>query len=124
MLGLDPDGKFRLMKSWIPIDKPLHSIDPNTCPRRLLDLTLAGAIQRSGPFTTAGFAALSHRWGTHQHLTLKRSTMRRLKRSFPVSELPQTFQDAVYVTRRLGFSYLWIDALCIMQDSEDDWLQE
>ena len=36
-------------------------------------------------------------------------------------DLPLTFQDAVTITRRLGFQYLWIDSLCILQDSEDDW---
>jgi hypothetical protein len=35
--------------------------------------------------------------------------------------LPATFRDAVIVTRALGIRYLWIDSLCIMQDSEDDW---
>jgi hypothetical protein len=27
----------------------------------------------------------------------------------------------MYVTRKLNLRYLWIDALCIIQDSEDDW---
>jgi Heterokaryon incompatibility protein (HET) len=42
----------------------------------------------------------------------------------PVAQLPKTFRDAVQVTRRLGYQYLWIDALCIIQDSQQDWLQE
>ena len=28
------------------------------------------------------------------------------------------------MTSRLGFEYLWIDSVCIIQDSEDDWRQE
>lgn len=36
-------------------------------------------------------------------------------------DLPKTFQDAVYATRKLGVQYLWIDSLCIIQDSHDDW---
>ena len=35
-----------------------------------------------------------------------------------------TFQDAVKVTRELGKRYLWIDSLCIIQDSEEDWKKE
>ena len=35
-----------------------------------------------------------------------------------------TFQDAVYVAQRLGAQYLWIDSLCIFQDSESDWYAE
>jgi len=41
-----------------------------------------------------------------------------------VSALPQTIQDAASYTRRLGVKYLWIDSLCIVQDSVDDKRQE
>ena len=37
---------------------------------------------------------------------------------------PKAFIDAVHITRRLGVPYLWIDALCIVQDSVDDWEAE
>ncbi|KAK2762602.1 hypothetical protein FQN54_000775 [Arachnomyces sp. PD_36] len=33
-------------------------------------------------------------------------------------------RDAIIVTRSLGVKYLWIDSLCILQDSEDDWRRE
>lgn len=38
--------------------------------------------------------------------------------------LPKTFQDAIVITRRLRIPCLWIDALCIIQDSPDDWQAE
>jgi hypothetical protein len=38
-----------------------------------------------------------------------------------VERLPETFQDAVSVCRILDISFLWIDALCIIQDSPQDW---
>ena len=38
-----------------------------------------------------------------------------------MSSMPQNFQDAVLVTRLLGLRYLWIDSLCIIQDSKSDW---
>lgn len=38
--------------------------------------------------------------------------------------LPANFQDAITITRRLGYRYLWIDSLCIVQDSADDWAYE
>ena len=41
--------------------------------------------------------------------------------SVPWSSLSMVFQDAVRVCRRLGIRYLWIDSLCIIQDSKDDW---
>jgi hypothetical protein len=34
--------------------------------------------------------------------------------------LPQTIQDAISVTHRLGIRYLWVDALCIIQDNPID----
>lgn len=40
---------------------------------------------------------------------------------FPVTELPQTFQDAISVTRELGQRYRWIDSLCIIQGKGGDW---
>lgn len=33
----------------------------------------------------------------------------------PEEQLPATLRDAVHITRELGFRYLWIDALCILQ---------
>src|SRR5689334_1554382 len=38
--------------------------------------------------------------------------------------LPLSFQDALLITLGLGISYLWVDSLCIIQDSEDDWTRE
>ncbi|KAK7892228.1 hypothetical protein LTR67_007324 [Exophiala xenobiotica] len=41
-----------------------------------------------------------------------------------VQSLSRTFQDALSITLRLGFSYIWIDSLCIVQDLPEDWLYE
>jgi hypothetical protein len=48
----------------------------------------------------------------------------KLKAGIPLQDLPQTFRDAVDITRRLGISYIWIDSLCIIQDSTEDWNNE
>ncbi|KAF2113242.1 heterokaryon incompatibility protein-domain-containing protein [Lophiotrema nucula] len=37
------------------------------------------------------------------------------------NSLPRTFQDAVFITRKLGLKYLWIDSRCILQDDDADW---
>lgn len=39
-------------------------------------------------------------------------------------ELSKTFQDALVATKGLGFRYIWIDSLCIIQDSEEDFQLE
>ena len=41
-----------------------------------------------------------------------------------VNELPLNFIRAVQITQRLGIRYLWIDSLCIIQDSAEDWRRE
>jgi hypothetical protein len=40
--------------------------------------------------------------------------------SIPLSSMPATFRDAVLVSRELNVKYLWIDSLCIIQDSAED----
>jgi hypothetical protein len=46
------------------------------------------------------------------------------KEFIPINSLPQTFQDALLFTHRLGMDYLWVDCLCIIQDSTEDWMFE
>ncbi|KAM0226806.1 hypothetical protein ACHAP5_012310 [Fusarium lateritium] len=41
-----------------------------------------------------------------------------------MSNLSRTFLDAIWITERLGLSYLWIDSLCIVQDDRQDWQKE
>jgi hypothetical protein len=41
-----------------------------------------------------------------------------------MDELPLTFRDAILFTRGLGYRYLWIDSLCIIQNSHEDWVIE
>lgn len=62
--------------------------------------------------------------GANLDLKLTDSTLDDLKAGFRFQNMPQTFQDAIWVTRRLGYSLLWIDSLCIFQYSEEDWVRE
>jgi hypothetical protein len=41
-----------------------------------------------------------------------------------IHSLPRSFRDAVRISRLLGYKYLWIDSLCIVQDDRDDWERE
>ena len=49
------------------------------------------------------------------------SNIHERRAGIPLSSLPTTLREAVYITRRLSIRYLWIDALCIIQGCEDDW---
>lgn len=46
------------------------------------------------------------------------------RNGFHLSDAPQTFVDAVHLTRRLGLRYIWIDGLCICQNDTEDWARE
>lgn len=68
-----------------------------------------------------GYTALSHCWGTSS-LTLKltASNKNSLCGNIPEDILPRTFKDAVAISRALGFDWLWIDSLCILQSDTND----
>ena len=70
------------------------------------------------------YLTLSHCWGKIAFLRLQKDNLDILTNSFPISSLPQTFQDAITFTRKIGIQFLWIDSLCILQDSFRDWEQE
>jgi hypothetical protein len=67
---------------------------------------------------------LSHCWGNVQLAVLSRNIYEACCSDIPPSNLPKTFQDAFQVTLWLGHWYIWIDSLCIQQDSESDWVEE
>ncbi|KAJ6023936.1 heterokaryon incompatibility protein-domain-containing protein [Penicillium herquei] len=72
------------------------------------------------------YTALSYRWPTsgQQPITLTKSTITQLMTGISTSSLRGCIRDAITVTNLLGFSYLWVDALCICQDDKSDWLFE
>lgn len=47
-----------------------------------------------------------------------------MQEKIPWNELPLTMQDAIEVTRAFGVQYLWVNALCIIQDSPGNWSAE
>ncbi|KAL1602489.1 hypothetical protein SLS60_005905 [Paraconiothyrium brasiliense] len=70
------------------------------------------------------YAALSHRWGDEQPLRLLKENLDSFRKSIEWSKLPKTFQDAIVFARKLGIEYIWIDSLCIIQDSKEDWFEQ
>jgi hypothetical protein len=72
------------------------------------------------------YITLSHMWGTEPQLqlTLTRSKLADFQRKIAIASLPAIFQEAVRITQLLGFQYIWIDSLCIIQDDMLDWQLE
>lgn len=66
------------------------------------------------------YATLSYVWGPAQLYVLKTANERHLRLGLDPVLLPKTVEDAIQVTSRLGIKYIWVDALCIIQDSPND----
>ncbi|KAF2183407.1 HET-domain-containing protein [Zopfia rhizophila CBS 207.26] len=99
-------------------------------PKRLLDVGRVTApirIIEMGTHPTPEelkYITLSHCWGTGPVLTATKENYYSLARNIPFEKLPSLFQDAIIITRQLGLRYIWIDSLCIIQDSIRDWETE
>ncbi|KAI0472112.1 heterokaryon incompatibility protein-domain-containing protein [Xylariaceae sp. FL0804] len=112
--------------------------DVNFVPTRLLDVhhaqrtgllrvTNSWAFNRPADEGMGQFITLSHCWGSGKNpLLLLENLDQRTNTGWPLEELPQTFQDALQITSWFGVRWLWIDCLCIIQDSPggEDWLRE
>lgn len=89
---------------------------------RLIDVKSSSVIV--APPHEARYVALSYVWGKTQQLLLNSNTVERLTSRDGLSEdhsdISKTIIDAMKVTSLLGFSYLWIDALCIKQDDPNN----
>jgi hypothetical protein len=70
------------------------------------------------------YLALSHCWGRANILKTELSCLEDFHEHIPFRKLCRNFQHAISITRRLGYRYLWIDSLCIIQDSAEDWARE
>jgi Heterokaryon incompatibility protein (HET) len=70
------------------------------------------------------YAALSYCWGGSDCFKLTSTTNSSLEAGIDIEELPKTIQDAVRTTHFLGIRWLWVDSLCIIQDSPSDWATE
>ena len=66
------------------------------------------------------YATLSYCWGQAQSITTTTRTIPLWTQRLPIAGLSQTIKDAITTTRFLGLRYLWVDALCIIQDSLED----
>lgn len=71
---------------------------------------------------TASYIALSYVWGRVpedlKRLYLNTGNKTNYLKQIPESDLPETIQDAIFVTRGLEIRYLRVDALCIFQDDK------
>jgi Heterokaryon incompatibility protein (HET) len=125
------DACFDLASYWLKICSETHGLRctliESMLPTRVIDVDepdsplckLYCTDSEPGEWLT-----LSHCWGGKIPMTTTLQSLQSRRNGIIMAEMPQTFQDAVVITRKLGYRYLWIDCLCIIQDSIEDWQTE
>lgn len=123
------------IRSWMDTCSREHSECPKPIdailPTRVLDVEPGpGRHDNIRVHETCGeigrYVALSYCWGGLQPVLLETHVYEQMTSpaGIELRQLPQTIRDAVRVTRELGLRYLWVDALCIIQDSREDMKHE
>lgn len=131
--GCEPS--FALAKYWMTTCKEGHQLC-NSLKRSNVETQLPTRVVVVGGeedptvrlWVTEGrkgrYTALSHCWGKSSIIQTVKSNYLQHQSSISIAAMSRTFQDAIVVTRRLNIPYLWIDSLCIIQDSAEDWRRE
>jgi hypothetical protein len=70
------------------------------------------------------YVALSYSWGDKGLPMTTMETYEGRKLGFGQETVPIVFRDAASIAQRLGIKYLWVDTLCIIQDSTADWEEQ
>ena len=124
-----PICEFEILRTWLSKCESSHSLCWWTGPKPSLRLRLFDVKFRCvrqfhiSSDNTVRYVALSYVWGSQaQRLTLTRANHKVLSRKGAINldEISRTISDAAVVVEMLGERYLWVDALCILQDDQDD----
>ena len=132
------DENLVMVSKWLSTCSQSHiecQLEDNTrLPTRVIDVGPADASQAPRLLVTSKetgrYVALSHCWGSlmqsdaGQHARTLTTNLQNMQCRIALEKLPRNFQDAVLVVRKLGLRFLWIDALCIVQDDLADWARE
>ena len=112
---------MKTMEGWLP-DRVIDVGPPDgsLVPRLVETAELSHALTKS----ELNYVALSHCWGPKQIITTRTATFEERKRGIAMEDLSQTFRDAIAATRKLERRFIWIDSLCIIQDSKEDWEEQ
>jgi hypothetical protein len=128
----DPEIAAIKVRSWLEKCGTTHNlcqsyieIGPSYLPTRILEIEGSRKSRLyvpSTPNVQGQYVCLSHCWGENVPLQTTESTLRAFQDPGIAWEtLPLSFQHAVDLTYQIGLKYLWIDSLCILQDSLEDW---
>ncbi|EXJ63416.1 uncharacterized protein A1O5_11465, partial [Cladophialophora psammophila CBS 110553] len=128
-----------LVKDWIQACHSLHKActefsssvgghaPTNFRLARLIDVSSKPArLQARGDLSSLDprYLPLSHCWGEVPRVRLLKENLVKMQDAIPEEGLSLNIRQAFKITRNLGYRFIWIDSLCIIQDSRDDWLAE
>jgi hypothetical protein len=129
LVDLASEKVFNLARSWLKTCEENHpKCSENDfipiLPTYIIDVCpvlqgVATRLHKSKEGEEAKYLCLSYCWGTKKQATTTHVNLEEYLQEIPVGKLGLTIQDAIEVTRRLGFRYLWVDALCIVQDDDE-----
>jgi hypothetical protein len=99
--------------------------NPNQLPTRVLLLDGDDPdrvfVHGCTPGEQGQYVALSYCWGKTAQVKLLETNLGDFtKKGIEIGTLPKTIQDSIIATRNLAIKYLWIDSLCIIQNSPQD----
>jgi hypothetical protein len=129
------ESRLELASGWLKTCLETHENCSSTiggysqAPTRVIDVGPSDGshepfLRISDGATVWEWVTLSHCWGDVQPLKTTMESLSRHQVELPLSTLPRLFKDAVQIVRALNYRYLWIDSLCIIQDSKEDWQRE
>jgi Heterokaryon incompatibility protein (HET) len=137
LLSDNTTGSIRaldLAKTWVDTCMASHTLCAQTetvkiLPTRLLKLLVGDKGQvvqlvESSSLPQTKYITLSHRWGDVLPLMTCKANYKQHQEGIPAETLSKSFRDAVSVVHHMSYSYVWIDSLCIIQDSEIDKIKE
>ncbi|KAH8651534.1 heterokaryon incompatibility protein-domain-containing protein [Tricladium varicosporioides] len=99
-------------------------------PTRLLDVRsiikdgIVRIVYPSKEELRSRYTSLSYCWGGDQAVKLIKTTHDEFQTGIHCDILQKSIQDAARITLWFGIEYLWVDALCIIQDDLEDWHRE
>ncbi|KAK4184068.1 heterokaryon incompatibility protein-domain-containing protein [Podospora australis] len=124
-------GWIKQCKSQHPTCQQPSSSDPSQAPARLLDVSFVkdspGKVLLVSSLSGKNieYATLSHRWDpNHSCNTTTLNQVLHQTQGIALTQLTKTFAEACITTHSLGLRYIWIDSLCIVQDSAEDKMTE
>ncbi|MCJ1460580.1 hypothetical protein MMC28_010962 [Mycoblastus sanguinarius] len=132
----DSEIDFTMIRNWISLCRIYHGEECNKAKlqdheighpsNEIPSFRVIDVVQNClvGDVEKCDYITLSYVWGQVEVLRTLKSNIKILSRPGALElpefqeKIPWTVRDAMRVTKEIGFRYLWIDSLCIIQDDD------